>query len=139
MPNWLYSHWRDLVSIHSLASASVWKPGIYSTSPSGHVTLTRHPGPVSIGRGSNGITSRALAMFGQYALVASSVNGPPQLNYFADPSQPEVMTLQAARRAGGDFAWHMASACCSAVFLSAATAQPTPGVPASGSSAPATH
>src|SRR5712692_10454134 len=41
--------------------------------------------------------------------------------YFADPSQPEVMTLQAARRAGGDFARHMASACCSAVFLSAAT------------------
>src|SRR6185295_2785208 len=55
------------------------------------------------------------------------------------PSQRSTVTLQNCRRAAPAVAAHPAIASLSAACMLTATAQPTPGVPASGSSAMATH
>ena len=71
--------------------------------------------------------------------VASRLSYRRRAFYFAVPSQPELSTLQAARRPGPAVASHFASASASDERKSASTAQPTPGVPSAGSIATAKH
>src|ERR1039458_9773571 len=61
------------------------------------------------------------------------------VRYLAFPSQPELWTLQAARRPGPAVASHLASAPLSAERRSSVTDQPTPGVPSAGSIETAKH